>query len=174
MTLQANGFDWDKGNRAKCEKHGLSTSVIEGLFTSPLAILPDAAHSQRERRFRAIGRTDKGRGVFIVFTLRRRGAELLIRPVTCTRRRSMRMKKKIPTFKSDRAAAAFVDKADLTQYDLSGATLTRFEIKPKDKSINLRLSGELYDAVRKRAARTGVPYQRFIRLTLEKAIGGPK
>jgi hypothetical protein len=58
--LAANGFDWDKGNRAKCEKHGLSTSVIEGLFTRPLAILPDAAHSQRERRFRAIGRTDKG------------------------------------------------------------------------------------------------------------------
>jgi hypothetical protein len=48
------------------------------------------------------------------------------------------MKKKIPTFKGDRAAAAFVDKADLTQYDLSGARLTRFEIKPKDKSINLR------------------------------------
>ena len=51
------------------------------------------------------------------------------------------MKKKIPTFNSDRAAAAFVDKADLTRYDLSGARLTRFEIKPKDKSINLRLSG---------------------------------
>lgn len=40
------------------------------------------------------------------------------------------MKKKIPAFKSDRAAAAFVDKADLTQYDLSSAKLTRFEIKP--------------------------------------------
>jgi len=50
------------------------------------------------------------------------------------------MKRKIPAFKSDRAAAAFVDKADLTEYDLSGATLTRFEIKPKDKSVNLRLS----------------------------------
>jgi uncharacterized protein len=82
MPLQANGFDWDKGNRAKCEKHGLSTSVIEGLFTRPLAILPDAAHSQRERRFRAIGRTDKGWGVFIVFTLRRKGDELLIRPIS--------------------------------------------------------------------------------------------
>ena len=82
MNLQANGFDWDKGNRAKCEKHGLSTSVIESLFTRPLAILADAAHSQRERRFRAIGRTDKGRGVFIVFTLRRRGDELLIRPIS--------------------------------------------------------------------------------------------
>ena len=41
--------------------------------------LPDAAHSQRERRFRAIGRTDKARGVFIVFTLRHKGDELLIR-----------------------------------------------------------------------------------------------
>ena len=84
------------------------------------------------------------------------------------------MKKKIPTFKSDRAAAAFIDNADLTKYDLSGATLTRFEIKPKDKSINLRLSGALYDAVRERAARAGVPYQRFIRLTLEQVIGGPR
>jgi len=31
---------------------------------------------------RAIGRTDKGRGVFIIFTLRRRGDELLIRPIS--------------------------------------------------------------------------------------------
>ena len=84
------------------------------------------------------------------------------------------MKKKIPTFKSDRQAAAFVEKADLTQYDFSGAQLTRFEIKPKGKSINLRLSEELYDAVRERAARAGLPYQRFIRLTLERAVAPSK
>lgn len=82
----------------------------------------------------------------------------------------MASKKKIPAFKSDRAAAAFVDKADLSQYDLSGAKLVRFEIKPKGKSINLRLSEELYDAVRERAARAGLPYQRYIRLTLEQAV----
>jgi len=84
------------------------------------------------------------------------------------------MKKKIPTFETDRAAAAFVDKADLTQYDLSGARLTSFEIRPKDKSINLRLSVELYNAIRRRAARAGVPYQRFIRFTLEQAVGRSK
>jgi predicted DNA binding CopG/RHH family protein len=84
------------------------------------------------------------------------------------------MKKKIPTFKTDRAAAAFVNKADLSRYDLSGAQLTRFEIKPKDKSINLRVSEDLYKAVRKRAAREGIPYQRFIRLMLEQAIAAPK
>jgi uncharacterized DUF497 family protein len=82
MALHANGFEWDKGNRAKCEKHGLSVAAIEGLFARQLAILPDAAHSQSERRFRAIGRTEKGRGVFIVFTLRRNGDEILIRPVS--------------------------------------------------------------------------------------------
>ncbi len=82
MTLEANGFDWDRGNRAKCEKHGLSIAAIESLFARPLAILPDAAHSQRENRFRAIGRTEKGRGVFIIFTLRRKGDELLIRPIS--------------------------------------------------------------------------------------------
>ncbi len=84
------------------------------------------------------------------------------------------MKKKIPPFRSDRAAAAFADKADLSQYDLSGAQMVRFEIKRKDKSIYLRLSEELYDAVRERAARAGLPYQRFIRLTLEQALGASK
>lgn len=84
------------------------------------------------------------------------------------------MKKKIPAFKSDRVTAAFIDKADLSQYDLSGAQLVRFEMKRKDKSINLRLPEELYDAVRKRASREGLPYQRFIRLALEKTIASSK
>jgi predicted DNA binding CopG/RHH family protein len=84
------------------------------------------------------------------------------------------MKKKIPAFKSDRGAAAFVDRADLSQYDLSGAELVRFEMKRKDKSINLRLSEELYDAVRERADSAGLPYQRFIRLTLERATAPHK
>jgi predicted DNA binding CopG/RHH family protein len=84
------------------------------------------------------------------------------------------MKKKIPTFRSDRAAAAFVDTADLSRYDLRGAQMVRFETKPKDKSINLRLPEELYEAVRARADRAGLPYQRFIRLALERAISAPR
>ena len=78
--------------------------------------------------------------------------------------------KKLPTFKSDREAEQFVDKADLTQYDLAGGEYVRFELKPKDKSVNLRLPGQLLDAVRKRAKRVGLPYQRFIRMALEEAV----
>jgi predicted DNA binding CopG/RHH family protein len=80
------------------------------------------------------------------------------------------MKKKIPSFRSDKEAEDFVDKADLTQYDLSGAKMVHFELKPKDKSVNLRLPGELLDAVRKRAKHAGLPYQRFIRMALEEAV----
>jgi uncharacterized protein len=79
MAVAANGFDSDQGNRAKCEKHGLCIDDIESLFARPLAVFPDAAHSQRERRFRAIGQTEDGRSVFIVFTIRRKGDEILIR-----------------------------------------------------------------------------------------------
>lgn len=80
------------------------------------------------------------------------------------------MKKKIPSFKSDREAEAFVASADLSRYDLSGAELVRFELKRKDRSINLRLSDALLSAVRRKARRQGVPYQRFIRVALERAV----
>ena len=80
------------------------------------------------------------------------------------------MKKTIPSFKSDAEAEAFVDAADLSEFDLSGAQLVRFEMKPKDKSINLRLPEPLLDAVRVEAERAGIPYQRFIRLALERAV----
>jgi predicted DNA binding CopG/RHH family protein len=78
--------------------------------------------------------------------------------------------KKLPTFKSDRDAERFVDGADLSQFDLSGGEFVRFELKPKDRSVNLRLPGELLEAVRKRAKRAGLPYQRFIRMKLEEAL----
>jgi predicted DNA binding CopG/RHH family protein len=46
----------------------------------------------------------------------------------------------------------------------------RFELKREDKSVNLRLPEDLLAAVRKQAQRENMPYQRFIRLALEKAL----
>jgi uncharacterized DUF497 family protein len=40
------------------------------------------AHSQDERRLWAIGKTARGRSVFLVFTVRERGGKRLIRPIT--------------------------------------------------------------------------------------------
>ncbi len=82
MTTFVSGFDWDTGNRAKCQKHGVSVDEIEGLFARPVMILPDTAHATTEERLRAIGRTQAGRYVFLVFTVRERGGQTFIRPIS--------------------------------------------------------------------------------------------
>jgi uncharacterized DUF497 family protein len=76
------GFDWDSGNRKKCQNHGVSIAEIESLFDRPVVILPDKENAQDERRFRAIGTTSKKRNVFVVFTERDRGNGVLIRPIS--------------------------------------------------------------------------------------------
>lgn len=82
MATGISGFDWDDGNREKCQKHGVSIAEIEGLLQRPLMVLPDPAHSLSEERSCAIGRTERGRHVFLVFTVRSRGSERLIRPIS--------------------------------------------------------------------------------------------
>ncbi len=80
--MRVAGFDWDEGNRSKCRKHGVSTVAIESLFHRPIAVLPDPLHSKSEERFKAIGNTDKGRAIFVVFTLRTRRGKTIIRPIS--------------------------------------------------------------------------------------------
>jgi hypothetical protein len=81
MLERVTGFDWDEGNRATCQKHGLSAADIEGLFERAVMVLADAARSHAEECFRAIGTTATGRYVFLMFTIRERAGERLIRPI---------------------------------------------------------------------------------------------
>ena len=46
MDLRVQGFDWDGGNRAKCQKHGVSIAEIEALFSNAPRIAPDPKHSE--------------------------------------------------------------------------------------------------------------------------------
>ncbi len=82
MNVGVTGFDWDAGNREKCQKHGVSVAEVEGLFGRPLLIIPDESHSQDEERLRAIGKTARGRSVFLVFTIRVRAGKRVVRPVS--------------------------------------------------------------------------------------------
>ena len=84
------------------------------------------------------------------------------------------MKKRIPTFKSDQEAEAFVSAADLTEYDLSGAKPVRFEFGKKAARVNMRMPEPLLKAVKQRARARGIPYQRFIREALEEAVAASR
>ena len=66
------GFDWNEGNEGKnWEKHSVSDPECEELFfNDPLLASADPEHSGAEPRFFALGRTDAGRHLFVVFTIR--------------------------------------------------------------------------------------------------------
>jgi predicted DNA binding CopG/RHH family protein len=81
------------------------------------------------------------------------------------------MKKTFPEFKTDEAAEHFVDTADLSEYDFSKFKPVKFEFSAKDERINMRLPAALLKAVQAKAKAAGMPYQRFIRATLEKEVG---
>lgn len=87
---------------------------------------------------------------------------------------SKRGHKPLPRLMSDEEAERFVESADLTEYDLSGFVPARFEFARKNVQVNLRMPEGLLTAVKERAAKRGIPYQRFIRESLEWALARGK
>ena len=65
------------------------------------------------------------------------------------------MNKTLPKLKSDKEAEDFVANADLTEYDLSGMRMVRFEFQPKSERVNMRLPRPLLDAVKATAVKAG-------------------
>lgn len=69
----STGFEWDDHNVHKnWTKHRVSPSECEQiLFNKPLIVADDTGHSKNEKRYYALGQTDEGRQLFLVFTLRK-------------------------------------------------------------------------------------------------------
>lgn len=66
------GFEWDLGNFDKNhEKHNVSHTECEQVFFSkPMLLYDDEKHSQTEKRWYLLGKTDNERKLFVVFTVR--------------------------------------------------------------------------------------------------------
>jgi len=79
------------------------------------------------------------------------------------------MKKRVPKMKTDKAAERFLDQ-DLARLDFSRFQPVRFEFERKDEQINMRLPRPLLTAIKARAKARGIPYTRFIREALERAL----
>lgn len=82
MKDRVAGFNWDEGNQAKCQKHGVSIAEIEHAFQGPMRVFPDPAHSSVETRYLGIGQTASGRYVVTAFTYRTIDGQRLIRPIS--------------------------------------------------------------------------------------------
>ena len=68
-----SGFDWDKGNLEKNRiKHNVTKEECEEIFfNQPLQIFDDEVHSKNEKRYGALGKTNKGRKLVAFFTIRK-------------------------------------------------------------------------------------------------------
>ena len=85
------GFNWDNGNQRKNEKHGVTMAEAEQVFfNTPLLLLDDVTHSQKEPRHHALVKTDDGRTLHVTFTLRQSGQ--LIRVISA---RDMHRKERV-------------------------------------------------------------------------------
>lgn len=73
LLLNCTGFDWDKGNAEKnWIRHQVTRNESEQVFfNEPLIIADDTKHSQYEKRWYLLGRTDAERLLFIAFTIRK-------------------------------------------------------------------------------------------------------
>ena len=65
-------FEWDAGNSDKnWHRHAVRQVEAEQVLLSrPLVLTADVKHSQKEPRFIALGHTDAGRHLMVVFAVR--------------------------------------------------------------------------------------------------------
>ena len=68
------GFDWSGGNAEKnWRRHQVGPSEAEQVFFNrPLLTAEDAGHSAGEPRWYVLGQSDRGRELFVAFTIRER------------------------------------------------------------------------------------------------------
>lgn len=65
-------FEWNRGNIGKNKKHNVEDKEAEEVFLDDRkVILKDLLHSGKEERFIILGKTKKGRLLYLVFTKRR-------------------------------------------------------------------------------------------------------
>lgn len=77
--------------------------------------------------------------------------------------------RKVPILRTDEDAEAFLAR-DLSDLDFSQFQPAQFEFERKEAQVNLRLPEQLLAAVKARAKERGIPYARFIRESLERAL----
>jgi uncharacterized DUF497 family protein len=79
LLQECSGFQWDDGNIDKnWLKHEVASYECEQIFLNqPFIVNDDTRHSQTEQRFYALGRTDLGRKLFVVFTIRNKKIRII-------------------------------------------------------------------------------------------------
>jgi uncharacterized DUF497 family protein len=91
-------FEWGKGNMDKNQiKHGVINKKAEEVFENrPKFIIKDVKHPLKERRFQLWGKTNRGRKLSIIFTIRAKKIRIIsVRDMNKKERKMYAKKEKI-------------------------------------------------------------------------------
>jgi uncharacterized DUF497 family protein len=169
------GFDWNDGNLLKnWEKHGVSASEGEQVFFNrPIVTSSDVGHSKYEARFYSLGKSDAGKHIFIVFTVRYNLIRIIsARDMNRTERERINTMKKIPEFKTEAEEREFWANADSSDY-IGWSKARRVllpNIKPSLRTISLRLPKIMLEELKLIANKRDVPYQSLIKIFLSERL----
>ncbi len=72
--------------------------------------------------------------------------------------------------KKNKVLADPLDKDLSSLFSSSGWKKIKFELKPKNKSITIRISEEMLEAIKEKANDEGLDYQKWIRSSIEDAL----
>jgi predicted DNA binding CopG/RHH family protein len=72
--------------------------------------------------------------------------------------------------KKNNVLADPLDKDLSSLFSSSGWKKIKFELKPKNKSITIRISEEMLEAIKEKANDEGLDYQKWIRSSIEDAL----
>ncbi len=172
-----DGFDWDEGNSDKSRrKHGVTIEECEQVFSNiPLLFLDDLKHSKFEERFIAMGKTDAGKMLFVVFTPRQSKVRVIsARPMTGRNARFMKKAlKKIPKFRSEEEEAEFWLSHGSSEYvDWSKAKVLRAPLvkRRSDVTLPISLPKSAYNRLRELARDRDVPYTLLARQIFREGL----
>jgi uncharacterized DUF497 family protein len=150
----------------------------EVFFNEPFVAQRDKYHSFGEERLYALCKTNSGRRLFVVFTIRNK----LIRIVSVrdmTRSEKMAYKyheKKIPVFKTEKQERKFWSNADSALcVDWKKGRNVKFpNLKPTTRTISLRLPESMLAQLKVLANKRDVPYQSLMKIFLAERLAEEK
>ncbi|HVS28524.1 MAG TPA: BrnT family toxin [Solirubrobacteraceae bacterium] len=93
--METEGFDWDEANRGHVQANGLDPAEVEQALLDPARIGASAYNVAGEQRWAALGSTEAGRVLFVVFSTRGgRSRVVTARDATATEKRRYRKRGK--------------------------------------------------------------------------------
>ena len=169
------GFDWDEGNKQKnWEKHQVDFRECEEVFfNQPLLIHEDTMHSSQEKRYYILGRSDTGRPLFLVFTLRNDKIRVIsARTKAKGKERYMNSKRKpIPQLSSEeREFWAAHDSSEYIDWSTAEKNPTFSRLKPSTRTVSIRLPESLIVSLKTLANKRDVPYQSLMKIFLAEKV----